>query len=47
VKVIQVCSNEGPGRFQSGDDYKNAKIGCAHLKVFLLVASGPEKFKFI
>jgi hypothetical protein len=27
MKEIQVCSNKGPGRVQSGDNYKNLKIG--------------------
>jgi hypothetical protein len=31
---IQVCSNEGPGPLQKGDNHKNVKIGWGHLKIF-------------
>jgi hypothetical protein len=34
VKGIQVCSNEGPGLFQRGDNYKNVKIGWGLLPKF-------------
>jgi hypothetical protein len=45
VKGIQVCSNKGLGHFQSGDHFKNAKIGLGHLKFFLRT-TGPEKLIF-
>jgi hypothetical protein len=28
------CSNKGPGLLQRGDNYKNAKMGWGHLKIF-------------
>jgi hypothetical protein len=34
VKRIQVCSNEGPGPLQRGDNHKNVKMGWCHLKIF-------------
>jgi hypothetical protein len=34
VKGILNCSNKGPGPFQRGDNYKIAKMGCGHLKIF-------------
>jgi hypothetical protein len=34
VKGIQVCSNKGPGPLQRGDNHKNVKMGCGHLKIF-------------
>jgi hypothetical protein len=30
VKGILNCSSEGPGPFQRGDNYKNAKMGWGH-----------------
>jgi hypothetical protein len=45
VKGIQVCSNEGPGPLQRGDDYKNVIMGWGHLKIFSRT-TGPEKLKF-
>jgi hypothetical protein len=40
------CSNEGPGPLQRGDNYKNAKKGWVHLKIFFSRTTGPGKFKF-
>jgi hypothetical protein len=34
VKGIQVCSNNGPGPLQRGDNHKNVKMGWGHLKIF-------------
>jgi hypothetical protein len=34
MKEIQVCSNEGPGPLQRGDNHKNVKMGWGHLKIF-------------
>ena len=28
------------------DNYKNAKIGCGHLKIFFIQTTEPEKLKF-
>ena len=47
VKGLQICSNEGPGPHQRGDNHKNAKIGWCHLKIFFLGTTRPEKLKFI
>ena len=47
VKGLQVCSNEGPGSLQRGDNHKNAKIGWCHLKIFFSRTTGPGKLKFI
>ena len=33
-KEILNCTNKGPGPLQRGDNYKNAKMGRGHLKVF-------------
>jgi hypothetical protein len=46
VKVIQVCSNKGPGPLQKGDNYKNVKMGWGHLKFFFSRITGLEKLKF-
>ena len=46
VKGLQVCSNEGPGPLQRGDNHENAKIGWCHLKIFSKT-TGPGKLKFI
>jgi hypothetical protein len=46
VMEIQNCSNEGPGPLQRGGNYKNAKIGWAHLKIFFSRTAGPGKSKF-
>jgi hypothetical protein len=46
VKGIQVCSREGAGPLQRGDNHKNAKIGWDHLKIFFSRTTGPGKFKF-
>jgi hypothetical protein len=34
IKGILNCSNNGPDAFQRGDNYKNAKMGWGHLKIF-------------
>jgi hypothetical protein len=34
VKGILNCSSKGPGPLQRGDNYKNAKMGWGHLKIF-------------
>ena len=47
VKGLQVCSNEGPGPLQRGDNHENAKIGWSHLKIFFSRTTGPGKLKFI
>jgi hypothetical protein len=41
VKGIQVCSNRGPGLLQRGDNHKNVKMGCGHLKIFFFRTTGP------
>jgi hypothetical protein len=28
------CSNKGPGPLQRGDNYRNAKMGRGHIKIF-------------
>jgi hypothetical protein len=35
VKGILNCSNKGLGPLQKGDNYRNAKMGWGHLKIFL------------
>jgi hypothetical protein len=35
VKGIINCSNKGPGPFQRGDNYKNAKMGWGSFKNLL------------
>jgi hypothetical protein len=42
VKRIQVCSNKGPGPFESGDNHEKAKKKGAHLRIFS--RSSLEKF---
>jgi hypothetical protein len=34
MKGIINCSNKRPGPPQRGDNYKNAKLGWGHLKIF-------------
>ena len=46
VKGIQVCSNEGPGPHQRGDNHENAKIGWCHLKIFFSRTTEPEDLTF-
>jgi hypothetical protein len=41
LKGIQVCSNKGPGPLQRGDNHKNVKIGCCHLKIFFSRTNWP------
>jgi hypothetical protein len=45
VKRILNCSNEGPCPLQSGDNYKNAKLGWGHLKTFSRTTK-PEELIF-
>ena len=47
VKGLQVCSNEGPGFLQRGDNHENAKVGWCHLKIFFSRTTGPGKLRFI
>ena len=47
VKGLQVCSNEGPGLLQRGDNHENAKLGWCHLKIFFSRTTGTGKLKFI
>ena len=41
MKGIQVCSNEGPRPFPSGDIYKIAKIHWRNFKIFFWRITGP------
>jgi hypothetical protein len=43
-KIIKLsnCTNQGPGPLQRGDNYKNAKMGWGHLKIFPSTTK-PEK----
>jgi hypothetical protein len=41
MKGIQVCSNKGPDPLQRGDNHKNVKLGCDHLKIFFSRTTGP------
>jgi hypothetical protein len=41
-KGILNCSNKGPGPFQREDNYKNAKMGWSHLKIFFSRTTEPE-----
>ena len=41
VKEILNCSNKGPGPLQRGGNYKNAKMGWGHIKIFS-VNTKPE-----
>jgi hypothetical protein len=43
VRRITNCSNKGSVPLQRGDNYKNAKFGWCHLKIFSLRTTGPEK----
>jgi hypothetical protein len=36
------CSNKGPSPLQGGDNYKNAKMGWGHLKIFFSKTTEPE-----
>jgi hypothetical protein len=38
---IQVCSNEGPGPLQRGDNLKNLRIWWGHFKIFFSRTTGP------
>jgi hypothetical protein len=46
IKGIEVCTNKGSSPLQMGDNHKNAKIGCVHLKIFVSRITKPEKFGF-
>jgi hypothetical protein len=46
VNGILNCSNKGPGPLQRGDNYKNAKIGWGHLKIFFSRTTEPEYIIF-
>jgi hypothetical protein len=46
VKGIQNCTNQGPGPFQRGDNYKNAKMGWGHLKIFFSRTTELEELIF-
>ena len=41
VKGILNCSNKGPDPLQRGDNYKIAKMGWGHLKIFFSRTTGP------
>jgi hypothetical protein len=41
-----VYSNKGPGPLQRGDNYKNVKMGCGHLKIFFSRTTGPILTRF-
>jgi hypothetical protein len=43
-KEILNSSNEGPGSLQRGSNYKHAKMGLDHLKIFSRTIR-PEKLK--
>ena len=42
VMEILNCSNKGPGSLQRGDNYKNAKMGLGHWKIFFSRSIEPE-----
>jgi hypothetical protein len=42
VKEILKFSNKWPGPLQRKDDYKNAKMGWDHLKIFFSRTTEPE-----
>jgi hypothetical protein len=47
VTGIQVCSNEGPGPLQRGDNDKNVRIGWGHLKSYSFKRTmKPERLNF-
>jgi hypothetical protein len=39
-------SNKGPGPLKRGDNLKNAKMGCGHLKIFFFRTTEPESVIF-
>jgi hypothetical protein len=41
VNGIQVCSKEGPGPLQRGDNHKKVKMGLGLLKIFFSKTIGP------
>jgi hypothetical protein len=43
IKGILNCSYQGPGPLQRGDNYKNAKMGCGHLKIIFSRTTEPEE----
>jgi hypothetical protein len=42
VKGILDFSNKGLGPLSRGDNLKNAKMGCGHLKIFFSRTTQPE-----
>jgi hypothetical protein len=42
VKRILNCSNKGSDPLQRGDNYKIAKMGWGHLKIFFSRTTDPE-----
>jgi hypothetical protein len=42
VKRIKDCSSKGQCPLQRGDNYKNAKMGWGHLKIFFSTDTEPE-----
>jgi hypothetical protein len=46
MKGIQFCSNKGTGPLQRGDNRKNVKMGCGHLKIFFSRTTGPILTRF-
>jgi hypothetical protein len=41
VRIIQVCSDEGPGLLERGDNHKYVKMVFGHLKIFFARTTGP------
>jgi hypothetical protein len=41
LKGIQVCSNNGPGPLQRGDNHKNVKMEMGYSKIFFSRTTGP------
>ena len=46
MKGIEVCSNEGLGPLQRGDNKQNVKMGLDHLKIFFQRTNWPGMLKF-
>jgi hypothetical protein len=46
VKGTLNCSNKGLGPLQRGDNFKNAKMGLGHLKIFFSRTTEPESIIF-
>ena len=45
VKVIKVCSNEGPNPFPRGDNYEKVKIHWRNFKIFFSRTTEPISIK--